>query len=56
MDCLVTKLKGTVDDTSLLKMGEMRLKKSRVSSWNDKVQSFVIAVNEPVTLSNVSSV
>ncbi len=51
MDCLVTKLKGTVDDTSLLKMGEMRLKKSMVSSWNDKVQSFVIAFNEPVTLS-----
>lgn len=51
MDCLVTKLKGTVDDTSLLKMGEMRLKKSMVSSWNDKVQSFVISFNEPVTLS-----
>lgn len=51
MDCLVTKLKGTVDDTSLLKMGEMRLKKSMVSSWNDKVQSFVIKFNEPVTLS-----
>lgn len=51
MECLVTKLKGTVDDTSLLKMGEMRLKKSRVSSWNDRAQSFVIAFNEPVTLS-----
>lgn len=38
--CLVTKLNGIVDNNSLLKIGEMSIKISRVSSPNVKTQSF----------------
>ena len=34
MDCLVTKLKGSVDDDSLLKIGEFRMKFDMTSDMN----------------------
>lgn len=38
--CLVTKLNGIADNNSLLRIGEMSIKISRVSSPNVKTQSF----------------
>ena len=40
MDCLVTKLKGAVDDSSLMHIGEFRIGISQVESPSSKTQSF----------------
>ena len=40
MDCLVTKLKGVVDDSSLTRIGELRIGISQVELPSDKTQSF----------------
>lgn len=48
--CLVTKLNGVVDNSSILRIGEMRFYVSKVDSATDKTQGFAIKVNKPVTL------
>lgn len=48
--CLVTKLNGVVDNSSILRMGEMRFYVSKVDSATDKTQGFAIKVNKPVKL------
>lgn len=48
--CLVTKLNGAVDNSSILRIGEMRFYVSKVDSATDKTQGFAIKVNKPVTL------
>lgn len=53
MECLITKLKGVVDDSSLLKLGELRIKKTKVSEWNGRTQSFVISASENMDISIV---
>ena len=56
MDCLVTKLKGTVNDNSLLKLGEIRIKKEKVSSsWNTCTQGFRLCFNENTTISIIGN-
>lgn len=50
MDCLVTKLKGNVDDSSLLKLGEIRFIKRKTSSWDAATQRFDLAFNKDVDL------
>lgn len=50
MDCLITKLKGAVNDDSLLKLGELRLKITSISGENS--QSIRVGtLTEGVTLS-----
>lgn len=48
--CLVTKLNGVVDNSSILRIGEMRFYVSKVDSATDKTQGFAIKVNKPVKL------
>ncbi len=48
--CLVTKLNGVVDNSSILRIGEMRFYVSKVDSATDRTQGFAIKVNKPVTL------
>ena len=48
--CLVTKLNGSVDNTSLLRIGEMRIGISKVDSPNHWTQGFVITVNKLTVL------
>lgn len=51
MDCLVTKLKGTVDDSSLLKLNELRIVKKKASTWNGLSQGFSITLDEDAEIS-----
>ena len=52
MDCLVTKLKGSVNDHNLLKLGELRLTKSKaVGDWNGASQNFMLKANENMVIS-----
>ena len=44
--CLVTKLNGSVDNTSLLRIGEMRIGISKIDSPNHWTQGFSITVNK----------
>ena len=48
--CLVTKLNGSVDNTSLLRIGEMRIGISKVDSPNNWTQGFNINVNKLTVL------
>ena len=48
--CLVTKLNGSVDNTSLLRIGEMRISISKIDSPNHWTQSFNITVNNLTVL------
>lgn len=48
--CLVTKLNGSVDNTSLLRIGEMRIGISKVNSPNHWTQGFSIIVNKLTVL------
>lgn len=50
MECLVTKLRGAVNDNSLLRMGEMRIGVKRVSSPSSKTQGFTFGFNKDVRL------
>lgn len=50
MDCLVTKLKGVVNDDTLLRLGEFRIKVSQVSSPSSKTQGFTFGFDEDSTL------
>ena len=47
--CLVTKLKGSVSNNNLLKIGEMRMRIAKVENPTDATQSFGININKPVT-------
>lgn len=51
MDCLVTKLKGSVNDSTLMKLNEMRIVKKKASSWNGLSQGFTIALDEDAEVS-----
>nr|DAU96122.1 MAG TPA: hypothetical protein [Caudoviricetes sp.] len=48
--CLVTKLNGSVSNTEILRLGEMRVHYDKVSSPSDKTQGFNINVANPVVL------
>ena len=48
--CLVTKLNGSVSNTELLRLGEMRVHYDKVSSPSDETQGFNINVANPVVL------
>lgn len=49
--CLVTKLSGVVNNTSLFKLGEMRIKVESVKSPNSNTQGFSFTFNKQATLS-----
>lgn len=40
MECLVTKLKGCVNDNDILKLGEMRVLKQKVDTWHPNPHGF----------------
>ena len=48
--CLVTKLKGSVDNNELLRIGEMRIKVESVDSQTKDTQGFGVAFTEPTTV------
>ena len=48
--CLVTKLKGSVDNNELLRIGEMRIKVESVESPTKNTQGFSCTFSEPTTL------
>ena len=48
--CLVTKLNGTVNNQSLLRIGELRFEVRKVSSPNQYSQGFMFNVNKETTL------
>ena len=50
MDCLVTKLKGVVNDTSLKAIGEFRIRVNRTSSPTSKTQGFTFNFNKDVPI------
>lgn len=43
--CLVTKLTGSVNNNSLLRIGEYRIKKQKVVSPTKDTQSFILVLN-----------
>ena len=49
-NCLVTTYKATVNDNSLLKVGEMRIKVSSVETPNKNTNGFSLNVNKDVEL------
>lgn len=56
MECLVTKLKGTVNDNSLLKIGEFRIKADKYNEpWDSFSQSFKITCSETTTISIIGN-
>ena len=48
--CLVTKLKGVVNDDTIMHLGEFRIKISRVETPTGKTQGLNVRVNKEVTL------
>lgn len=50
MNCLVTKLKGAVNDSSLLKMGELRLTKRAAPEWDYPSQYYRFRFSKEETL------
>jgi hypothetical protein len=50
MDCLITKLKGTVNDDTLMKIGEIRIVKTKATGWDTATQNFAIKFNKDVEL------
>ena len=50
MDCLLTKLKGTVNDDTLMKIGEIRIVKTKATEWDAATQKFSIQFNKDVEL------
>lgn len=49
--CLVTRLSGVVNNTSLFKLGEMRIKVEKVKTPNSATQGFTFSFNKQATLS-----
>lgn len=50
MDCLVTKLKGAVVDDSLMKLGELRIKKLKSPNWDYPSQILCVSLLKDETL------
>ena len=48
--CLVTKLNGSSDNSELMRVGEMRMKISKVTAPTNDTQGFAIIVSKPITL------
>ena len=48
--CLVTKLNGSSDNSELMRVGEMRMKISKVTAPTNDTQGFTIIVSKPITL------
>ena len=48
--CLVTKLNGSISNSDILRIGEMRVHYNKVSVPSDKTQGFNIGVTNPVVL------
>ena len=48
--CLVTKLNGSISNSNILRIGEMRVHYNKVSAPSDKTQGFDIGVTKPVVL------
>ena len=48
--CLVTKLNGSISNSDILRIGEMRVHYNKVSAPSDKTQGFNIGVTNPVVL------
>ena len=55
MECLVTKLKGTVSDNSILKLGELRIKISELSKFDPAKCSLILRFNKETELSIVGN-
>ena len=53
--CLVTKLNGSVNNESLLKMGELRIKIDKVQSPSTSNRSLAIGVNSPTNIRIIGS-
>ena len=51
MNCLITRLKGVIDDDSFYKLGELRLSKSQADEFTQIGQSFRIAFVKNATVS-----
>ena len=49
-NCLVTKLKGSISNNELLRIGEMRIRIAKVGNPTDATQGFGIEVNKSVVL------
>ena len=50
VNCLVTKLKGSVNNNELLRIREMRMRIAKVGNPTDANRGFTISVNKPVVL------
>ena len=55
MDCLVTKLKGTVSDTDLLKLGELRLDFRNDGGWEQLQKGFSIKTEKECALTIIGT-
>ena len=51
MECLVTKLKGCVNDNDILKLGEIRVLKQKVDTWHPIAHGFTLSFAEDTELS-----
>ena len=49
-NCLVTKLKSSISNPEILKLGEMRIHFDKVSAPTDITQGFSISANKPINL------
>lgn len=49
-NCLITKLKGSVSNKEILRIGEMRIQFDKVKVPTEGTQGFTVGVNAPVTL------
>ena len=49
-NCLITTYKANVNDNSLLRIGEMRIKISSIESPNEDTQSITLGFNKSVDL------
>lgn len=55
MDCLVTKLKGSVNDADLLKLGELRLDFRNDSGWAQVQKGFSIKTKKECTITIIGT-
>ena len=50
MDCLITKLKGTVNDDTLMKLGEIRIRKTENPEWDKASQLIWVLFDKDASL------
>ena len=55
MECLITKLKGNVDDNSLSRLGELRIKVNKVETPVSKTQGFTFIFNKDAKIEIVGN-